>query len=63
MTPGYTNTKSAGEFMVHSLGIVNNFVYDENCAVAPVINLKPDYVQIMIGDGTINNPYREADIK
>ena len=63
MSPGYTNTKSAGEFMVHSLGIVNNFVYDENCAVAPVINLKPDYVQTMIGDGTINNPYRETDIK
>lgn len=63
MSPGYTNTKSAGEFMVHSIGIVNNFVYDENCAVAPVINLKPDYVQTMIGDGTINNPYRETDIK
>ena len=27
-------------------------------AVAPVINLKAEYVQTMIGDGTINNPYR-----
>ena len=26
--------------------------------VAPVINLKPEYVKTLIGDGTINNPYR-----
>jgi len=27
--------------------------------VAPVINLKAEYVQTMVGDGTINNPYRD----
>ena len=38
--------------------IINHSVSDSG-AVAPVINLKPEYVQTMIGDGTINNPYRE----
>ncbi len=28
--------------------------------VAPVINLKAEYVQTMIGDGTISNPYKDA---
>ncbi|MCI8498857.1 MAG: hypothetical protein HFG33_05665 [Bacilli bacterium] len=30
-------------------------------AVAPVINLKAEYVQTMIGDGTINNPYKDSE--
>ena len=49
--------------IVSIVGISGQLVYlysDSSIgAVVPVINLKPEYVQTMIGDGTINNPYRE----
>ena len=30
-------------------------------SVKPVINLDKKYVKTMIGDGTINNPYRDSN--
>ncbi len=49
-------------FIVYSNGYLNNpYVYRTNGAVAPVINLKPEYVQTMIGDGSIDNPYRDSN--
>jgi len=52
----------ARPFVVHSNGSLNNFyVNDTSGAVAPVINLKPEYVKTMVGNGTINNPYRDAN--
>ena len=37
--------------------LINAPVNDEN-AVAPVINLSSEFIDNMIGDGTMNNPYR-----
>ncbi len=47
-------------FYLHGAGYINasNVMYKEGY-ITPVINLKPEYVQTMIGDGTINNPYRD----
>ncbi len=36
-------------------------VKSTSLGVAPVINLKPEYVKTFIGDGTINNPYRDKN--
>ncbi len=50
-------------FVVNGSGIGRldaAYVNDTRGAVAPVINLKADYVETLIGDGTINNPYREV---
>ena len=33
-------------------------VYSNDLSVAPVINLSAEYVNTMIGDGTIGNEYR-----
>ncbi len=49
-------------FCVGGTGQLNNMRVDNaGGTVAPVINLKPEYVKTMIGDGTINNPYRDIN--
>ncbi|MCI8498369.1 MAG: hypothetical protein HFG33_03115 [Bacilli bacterium] len=49
-------------FDVNGIGqLDNDNVSSARGSVAPVINLRPEYVQTMIGDGTINNPYRDTN--
>ncbi len=59
LSPCYFDGKGAGVYPENSS---LNFMgyYGSSGGVAPVINLKAEYVQTMIGDGTINNPYRDA---
>ncbi len=58
----YRFNVDASVFMVYSGGGLSNFyVSYPGGGVAPVINLKPEYVKTMIGDGTINNPYRDSN--
>ncbi len=60
LSPYYINGSIAVVF--NSSGRIGGMaVYEVTGAVAPVINLKSDYVQTMIGDGTINNPYRDSN--
>ncbi len=47
-------------FCIHPSGFLFNNVVSNTSYVAPVINLKAEYVKTFIGDGTINNPYREV---
>jgi len=48
-------------FVINNTGKLSyDYGYNTNGAVAPVINLKAEYVQTMIGDGTISNPYKDA---
>ncbi len=57
LSPSYFGGSIATVFS-ESANLVSARV-DGSGAVAPVINLKAEYVQNMVGDGTINNPYRE----
>ncbi|MCI8498108.1 MAG: hypothetical protein HFG33_01760 [Bacilli bacterium] len=50
---------NSGVFGVNNAGQLRHNSIHNGGGVAPVINLKPEYVQTMIGDGTINNSYRE----
>jgi len=59
MSPSSSTGSHAAVFNVGEYGIGNTYVYNANGAITPVINLKAEYVKTMIGDGTINNPYRE----
>ncbi len=59
MSPSSFTGSHAAVFNVGEYGIGNTYVYNANGAITPVINLKAEYVKTMIGDGTINNPYRE----
>ncbi len=59
LSPGYFNG-IVYSFIVQSGGTLHYYgVKGTALGVAPVINLKPEYVKTLIGDGTINNPYRE----
>ncbi len=61
LSPCFGNGTYSLMFDVLSSGQLHDHgVHTTNGAVAPVINLKAEYVQTMIGDGTINNPYREV---
>ncbi len=51
----------ASPFVVSTSGRLNHHNVNYSGAVAPVINLKAEYVKTMIGDGTINNPYRDIN--
>ncbi|MCI8497893.1 MAG: hypothetical protein HFG33_00630 [Bacilli bacterium] len=59
-SPLQFNDDSASQFVVGSGGALHNDPVQISNAFAPVINLKPEYIKTMIGDGTINNPYREV---
>jgi len=52
---------SVGIFINYKNGQLYSYaIYNTTVSVAPVINLKAEYVQTMIGDGTINNPYKDS---
>ncbi len=47
--------------MINNTGKLSyDYGYNTNGAIAPVINLKPEFVQTMIGTGSLDNPYRDA---
>ncbi len=52
---------NARPFIIGGGGNLSYDVIERNRGVVPVINLKPEYVKTMIGDGTINNPYRDIN--
>ncbi|MCI8498981.1 MAG: hypothetical protein HFG33_06305 [Bacilli bacterium] len=57
LSPLYFNSH-ANPFIVGTSGNLHGTsVLNTGGAVAPVINLNADYVQTMVGNGTINNPY------
>lgn len=56
----YTNNHT-GVFVVGSAGNLENYDTFYGGGVAPVISLTSEYVSMMIGDGTINNPYKIRD--
>ncbi len=59
LSPSHTSYGCARVLVYFTDQIYYNINVDYSFgAVAPVINLKAEYVQTMIGDGTINNPYR-----
>ncbi len=50
--------------IVHNMGHLNvSNVNDTSGAIAPVINLSADYVEALIGDGTMKNPYRAEGVE
>ena len=51
-----TSVMSLCEGQLCPSAVSNNPVF-----ISPVINLKAEYVQTLIGDGTINNPYRSMN--
>ncbi len=60
LSPSYTGSyDGAIVFDVGTDGCLNDIgVYTSSLAVAPVINLNPEYVNMMIGSGTMTDPYR-----
>ncbi len=50
---------NAYPFIVPTSGSLYGYYASSSGAVAPVINLKAEYVKTFIGNGSINNPYRE----
>jgi len=62
-SPYYYYGSYAGMFYING-GFGLSYVNETDGAgaggVAPVINLKAEYVKTMIGDGTINDPYRDV---
>ncbi|MCI8497799.1 MAG: hypothetical protein HFG33_00155 [Bacilli bacterium] len=59
LSPYYFNGSNA--YVFRENGNLSGANVSSGGAVAPVINLKAEYVQTMIGDGTINNPYRDSN--
>ena len=49
---------TVGMFTIHENGGLSNPYINQNYYLKPVINLNPDYVIRMIGNGTIGNEYR-----
>ncbi len=60
LSPLFVDSMRANTFVI-SGGTFRYFHVHLSGAVAPVINLKPEYVKTLTGDGTINNPYRDAN--
>ena len=56
LSPYYFNGSNA--YVFRENGNLSGANVSSGGAVAPVINLKAEYVKTMVGDGTINNPYR-----
>jgi len=61
LSPLYFNSHANPFIVGTSWNLHGTNVLNTGGAVAPVINLKAEYVQTMIGDGTINNPYRDIN--
>ena len=45
-------------FVVQTVGYLDNFNVDRRGGLVPVINLSYEYTSTLIGDGTMENPYR-----
>ncbi len=60
LSPSYYNS-NARVFYVNTYGTLDNTnVSNAGGAVAPTINLTYEYTSTLIGDGTMENPYREV---
>ncbi len=59
MTPDSLHQSKANIILVGDHPYI--FVKATSVHVAPVINLKPEYVKTMIGSGTIDDPFRTVD--
>ena len=59
LSPRYVNTSgNADVFYVNTEGNLNDaHVGNPGGAVAPVINIKPEYLSKLQGNGTINSPF------
>ena len=57
LTPNGTNGRETGLFVVYN-GLLSGWGTIGNGGVSPVINLTNEYANILIGDGTMENPYR-----
>ena len=57
-----SSNNSAYVFDIFSSGNLNANFTSGSGAVAPVINLKAEYLDKFQGDGTIDNPYYLADL-
>lgn len=47
-------------FGVYSNGYLYRGYVSSDGAVVPVINLSPEYVSTLVGDGTMDSPYQNA---
>ncbi len=59
-SPGGFNGDCASAFYIAKNGSLSSFYVNISAAVAPVINLSAEYVNTLIGEGTIESPYRAA---
>ena len=59
MSPIGLNESQAAIMSLNREQLCSSAVNNNPGALAPVINLKPEYVKTFIGNGSINNPYRE----
>ena len=59
LTPNGTNGRETGLFVVYN-GLLSGWGTIGNGGVSPVINLTNEYANILIGDGTMENPYHAA---
>ncbi len=57
LSPCYYDGK-AYVFDLHASGQLSNTYVNRGGAVTPIINLKAEYASTLIGDGTMENPYR-----
>ena len=63
LSPDIFSGISPGVFYVHVYGNLNDtYVYNNVGAVAPVINLSAEYANSLIGDGTMESPYRAQNV-
>ncbi|HBA38047.1 MAG TPA: hypothetical protein DCY94_04940, partial [Firmicutes bacterium] len=49
---------SASVFAVNSSGYLDNYYAYSGGAVAPVINIAPEYAKTLVGEGTMTSPYQ-----
>ena len=56
-SPASISGNYAGIFYVNSDGSLNGTYVNHSGSVAPIINLKPKYLNQLEGDGTLQNPY------
>ncbi len=62
-TPFYYRSNEAVLFTIGANGRLFMAEVQAKGGIAPVINLNAEYVNTLIGDGTINNPFREEGLE
>ena len=62
-SPGYYDGTASMLLIYTDGGLSSNYGTSGPGGIAPVISLTSEYVNTLIGDGTISNPYRDKDIE